>query len=303
MAQAVIGVFDSGSGGLTVLAALKAALPERGFLYLGDHRHQPYGERPMEEVEALTRAGVARLFAAGCRLVVLACNTAAAVALRRLQRTWLPRVAPERRILGVHIPLVEALTGHPWRPPGERVACAGVLPRTGEAVVIFATPTTVESHAFAREIARHDPGLPVIEQPCPGLARAIEAGAADAELRGLVARAFENAAAEAARRGWTITRAALACTHYPLIADVFRAVLPEPVRILDQPRLAAESLRLYLARHPECDEPPAVPEVLLHTTADGPLAAPRGFGEPGARFLPWCGEPVTDRLPSVAGVR
>ncbi len=284
----MIGVFDSGSGGLTVLAALRRRLPERTFLYLGDHRHQPYGERNGEEVHALTRAGVEKLFAAGCRLVILACNTAAAVALRRLQRTWLPQVAPERRILGVHIPLVEALTGHAWRPPEERVDGAGALPRSSEAVVIFATPTTIASHAFAREIARHDPALAVIEQACPGLAAAIEAGAPARVMETVVRDAWNEAQRQAAARGWTITRAALACTHYPLIAEVFRTVLPDSLTILDQPRLAADSLVSYLARHREYDETSTTQgRVLLRTTLSEPLAAPAAFAETGARFLPW----------------
>src|SRR3546814_20061718 len=107
----MIGVFDSGHGGLTVLQALTRRLPEEAFTYLGDHGNAPYGPRPEAEIYALTLAAVERLFAEGCRLVLVACNTASAVALRRLQQEWLPSAAPEPRVLGVFVPMVEVLAG------------------------------------------------------------------------------------------------------------------------------------------------------------------------------------------------
>ncbi len=121
----MIGVFDSGHGGLTVLRALVARLPERTFLYLGDHGHAPYGERADAEIYDLTRANVTRLFARGCRLVLLACNTAAAVALRRLQQEWLPGAHPERRVLGVFVPMVKSPSSEPPETLGDVRANAG----------------------------------------------------------------------------------------------------------------------------------------------------------------------------------
>ncbi|MEE9208969.1 MAG: glutamate racemase, partial [Kiloniellales bacterium] len=149
----MIGVFDSGHGGLTVLGALVARLPERGFIYLGDHGHAPYGERSPAEIAELTVANVERLFAEGCRLVLLACNTAAAIALRRLQQEWLPGAYPGRRVLGVFVPMVEAVTAVPWKlqepPAGAR--------REPALVGVFATRRTVESGAYAREIGLRAP--------------------------------------------------------------------------------------------------------------------------------------------------
>ena len=110
----MIGVFDSGHGGLTVLRAVAARLPERAYVYLGDHAHAPYGARDLEAIYDLTRDNVERLFSIGCRLVLLACNTASAVALRRLQQAWLPAFAPANRVLGVVVPAIEAVTEVPW---------------------------------------------------------------------------------------------------------------------------------------------------------------------------------------------
>ena len=117
----MIGVFDSGHGGLTILRALTARFPGHRYVFLGDHAHAPYGARDLEAIYNLTRDNVERLFSIGCRLVLLACNTASAVALRRLQQTWLPYFAPNNRILGVVVPTIEAVTKVPWHvvsPPG-----------------------------------------------------------------------------------------------------------------------------------------------------------------------------------------
>ena len=241
-----IGVFDSGHGGLTVWRALAARLPEQGFLYLGDHAHAPYGEHSPEEITALTRAGVARLFEAGCRLVVLACNTAAAVALRRLQEEWLPGF-PERRLLGIFVPTVEALTGVAWtQDPPPRAATPEDPRRT---VAVFATTRTVESGAYGREIRRRAPGFTVIEVACPGLVAAIEGQADSSEIEGLVAGFC--AELERRRGGAALDAVVLGCTHFPLVEAHFRAVLPPEAPLLSQSTLAAESLAGYLQRRPE----------------------------------------------------
>src|SRR5512143_3424185 len=125
----MIGVFDSGHGGLTVLRALVDHLPDRRFAYLGDHANAPYGNRSPEEIYRCTLAGVERLFGLGCRLVILPCNTASALALRRLQQSWLPVAYPERRVLGVLVPMVEAITGVPWMADVAATAAHGA-PRT-----------------------------------------------------------------------------------------------------------------------------------------------------------------------------
>jgi glutamate racemase len=241
----MIGVFDSGHGGLTVLRALADRLPDRGFVYLGDHANAPYGDRDAEEVYGLTIENIERLFGMGCRLVILACNTAAAVALRRLQRTWLDDAWPGNRVLGVLVPVVEQIVRQPWHV--ER-------PHTGpgapsETVAVFATRRTVESCAYVGEILKRAPDVHIVQQACPGLVDAIEDDASDEEARGLVE---EFVASLMARMdGRTPDAAVLGCTHYGLVAKHFRAALPAETGLLHQPKIVADSLADYLERHPE----------------------------------------------------
>ncbi|WP_207457864.1 glutamate racemase [Azospirillum sp. SYSU D00513] len=241
----MIGVFDSGHGGLTVLRALVEAAPDRPFVYLGDHASAPYGPRDEEEIYRLTVAGMDRLFGQGCRLVVIACNTAAAVALRRMQQTWLPTAWPGRNVLGVLVPMVEAITRVPWMteaPPSDRPP----EPRT---VGIFATRATVSSGSFPREIGKRAPDVRVVQQACPDLVPFIERGASDAEM----APSVRRYAAELTDQlgGEPLDAVVLGCTHYPLVAHLFAEALPPGVEVLCQPSLTAKSLEHYLERHPE----------------------------------------------------
>lgn len=275
----MIGVFDSGHGGLTVLRALVDRLPQRSFLYYGDHAHVPYGERNSAEIVALTRSGVNLLFRRGCRLVILACNTAAAVSLRTLQREWLPGHYPEHRILGVLVPTVEAITGVPWRArPAARRR------RAPRIIGVFATRRTVASHAYPEEIAKRAPEVVVVQQACAGLVDLIEHGAARDELRlavaGHVAELMRGLA------GRPLDAVMLGCTHYPLVADLFAAALPRGVDILSQPDVVAQSLGAYLERHPELDPSSGPREVGFLTSGDAGNASQFAsvyFGRP-ARF-------------------
>jgi glutamate racemase len=239
----MIGVFDSGHGGLTVLHALTQRLSGEGFIYFGDHGNAPYGPRPEQEIYDLTRAAVERLFAEGCGLVLLACNTASAIALRRLQQDWLPTAAPERRVLGVFVPMVEVLAGVSWRDgtkvPG-KVALDGM-------VAVFATQRTIHSGAYPFEIGLRAPHMRVVSQACPHLAAAIEADESEAVLRSLVEGYV--AAMLQQTEGRAPGAAVLGCTHYPLVAHLFAEALPPEVSVLDQPGIVADSLADYLTRH------------------------------------------------------
>jgi glutamate racemase len=232
-----IGVFDSGLGGLTILGAITRRLPRQDFLYYGDNANAPYGRRPPREIYDLTVRGVQRLFDAGCNLVILACNTASAVALHDLQVNWLdPR---ERRVLGVFVPVIEHLTRRDWgdnAPPTH----------TGLSdVALFATPATVASGAFPRELRFRARDVTVYPQACTGLVEAIEAG--DFAHAGDIARGH---VAELLTRLPRPQSAVLGCTHYPLVEAVFREALPPETALVSQPELIADSLADYLERHP-----------------------------------------------------
>ncbi len=222
-----LGVFDSGVGGLTVLRAVQARVPTLATHYLGDNARAPYGPRSQEEIFTFALQGVRRLFAAGCPLVILACNTASSGALRRIQQEVLPREFPDRRVLGV------------VRPGAETLAAAT---RSGT-VAVFGTRATVASGAYGREVHALRAGATVEEIACPTLAGAIERGE-----EGSWAAAEEIASACAKAQG--ADAALLACTHFAFVADAFRAQLPG-VTLLTQEATVADKLAAYLARHPE----------------------------------------------------
>jgi len=236
----MIGVFDSGFGGLTVHRALIEALPERDFVYLGDNRNAPYGTRPPIEVLNLTCAAIERLFAEGCTLVVIACNTASVVALRWIQQQWLPVRRREdgiaRNVIGIAVPTIEAATSRASDASGP--------------IAVFATQRTVDSGVYPLEIHKRQPGRAVVQQACPELAGAIESGAAPERLRALVHCYVEQMMD---RAGSPPESVILACTHYPLVAAYFAEALPAGVRMIHQPETVAQALRSYLARHPEYD--------------------------------------------------
>ena len=274
----MIGVFDSGSGGLTVLRALTDALPDRRFVYLGDHANAPYGQRSADDVYRLTIANVERLFAWDCRLVLLACNTASAVALRRLQQHWLPDVAPDRRVLGVLVPMVEAIARVPWQvqaPPSDR-------PTPPATVGVFATPRTVATGAYPSEIGRRAPAVQVVQQACPGLVAAIESDAGGTDLQALIDGYTAELLARMPDR--SPDSVVLGCTHYPLAADAFARALPAGIPILDQPAIVARSLVAYLDRHGELDDSSESGDpIRLLSTGSGEASdavASRFFGKP-----------------------
>jgi len=240
----MIGLFDSGHGGLTIFKALTTRFPDLPFVYLGDHVNAPYGDRPSDEIVALTQTGVTALFERGCRLVVLACNTATSVACRKLQQEWLPHSKyRDRNVLGIIAPTVEAATQTPWSVTSPQYPQMYNRDR----IAVFGTTLTVATDVFAEEIAKRCPEAQVLQIACPELAGAIERGADEATLDGLVSTYTSRLLGML--NGEAPHQAILGCTHYPLVEHLFEAHLPSQTRILSQPEIVANSLEHYLARH------------------------------------------------------
>ena len=261
----MIGVFDSGLGGLTVLRALVTRFPHVPFTYLGDHANVPYGNRPSDEIVELTRASVEALFQRGCKLVLLGCNTATAVAARRLQCNWLPESpwkAAGHNVIGIVAPTVEAATQTPWAVTTPQYPQKYLTDR----IAVFGTTRTIASNVYNEEIRKRCPKVQVISQVCSELAGAIEAEAPEAELDALVKQGIEGAMAQA--DGLPPHRAILGCTHFPLVEHLFRNHLPPATRILSQPEIVADSLEDYLARRPHFAPVSDAPKVTLLTTGE-----------------------------------
>lgn len=245
----MIGVFDSGVGGLSVHRALVARFPTADFTYLADQANAPYGPRGGEEIVELTRAACERLFAEGASLIVLACNTASAIALRRLQQTWLPGLRRDLgrpvNILGIIVPTIEAATGLPWEHEAER---RGDKVEKLDVIGVFATRATVSSRVYEIEIDKRRQDVAVFSEACVNLVHLIESGADEAALYEQIAGHVQ---ALTTRIGRAPDRAVLGCTHYEITAPLFARALRPGTPVIHQPAAVADSLERYFARHPE----------------------------------------------------
>lgn len=235
MIKQPIGIFDSGYGGLTVLREIAARLPQYDYLYLGDNARAPYGPRSFDTVYEYTLQCVRWFFDQGCPLVILACNTASAKALRTIQQNDLPKIDASKRVLGVIRPTTEII---------------GKFTKTN-AVAILATTGTVQSNSYPIEIKRFYPGIKVYQEACPMWVPLIEnneqnSPGADYFIKKHIDHLLE--------RSNEIDTILLACTHYPLLIDKIRQVVPPGITILPQGEIVAESLQQYLANHPEIEE-------------------------------------------------
>ncbi len=265
----MIGVYDSGYGGLTVLRHLRAALPDHDFVYLGDSGRAPYGGRDVHTVLDFAEQAVERLFEEGCCLVVVACHTVSCVALRHLQRRYAPPEG-ERRVLGVTIPAAEQ-------------AAAVARRRVG----VLATPRTVASGTYAVELHKIRADLEVVQQPAALLAGIVEEGWTDTDVARAAVRRYVAALGE-------VDTLVLGCTHYPLLLPAIREAAGPAVRVLDPGPHVAERLVDWLARHPGFAAPGSGALRVLCT------GDPVRFARQGGRFL---GAPLPDvvRIAEVGG--
>jgi glutamate racemase len=230
--SAPIGVFDSGYGGLTILKELKKQLPQYDYIYLGDNARAPYGTRSFETVYQYTLEAVQWFFDQGCELVILACNTASAKALRNIQQLDLPHLAPQKRVLGVIRPSSEVL---------------GSFSQTGH-VGIMATVGTVQSDSYILEMAKFFPSVTVHQQACPMWVPLIENGEYDQPGADYFVKSYLDQLFSQSKDIDTIL---LACTHYPLLEAKIKSYLPIGVKIVSQGDIVASSLSQYLDNHPE----------------------------------------------------
>lgn len=229
-----IGVFDSGYGGLTILEEIRKVMPGYDYIYLGDNARTPYGTRSFDVVYQYTLECVNKLFEMGCHLVILACNTASAKALRSIQQVDLPRIDPGRRVLGVIRPTVEVLDQ---------------VTQTGH-VGIFATPGTVQSDSYPIEAHKIFPDIRITTEACPMWVPLIEN---NEHLSEGAAYFVQQNIRNLLKKDAQIDSVVLGCTHYPLIVPTIRRYLPTRIKIISQGEIVARSLKLYLERHPEMD--------------------------------------------------
>lgn len=234
-AKGPIGVFDSGYGGLTILRQIRRTMPQYDYLYLGDNARAPYGTRSFDVVYEFTLQAVRYLFSQGCQLVILACNTASAKALRNIQQKDLPKIDPLRRVLGVIRPTVEVV---------------GNISKTRH-VGIMATPGTIRSRTYELEIAKLSPDIQVTGEACPMWVPLVENEEYDKPGADyFVRQRIDNLL----RRDPLIDSIILGCTHYPLLLDKIRQYMPAGIHVIEQGGYVAESLKDYLFRHPEMAE-------------------------------------------------
>ncbi len=240
----MIGVFDSGLGGLTVLRVLTQRFKAADFVYLADHAHVPYGNRPSDAIVGYTRDCVEDLFARGAKLVLLGCNTATAVALRRLQQEWLPRSpwAGTHNVLGIVAPTVEAATQTPWAVTSPQYP----QKYNTDTIGVFGTTRTVTAGVYPEEIGKRCPKVTVVQQICSELAGAIEEKQPEAHLEELVRAGITGLLDQT--DGVPPHRAILGCTHFPLVEHLFRKHLPPFTGILSQPEGVSDSFEDYRAR-------------------------------------------------------
>lgn len=246
-----IGIFDSGYGGLTILHGIRQLLPEYDYLYLGDNARTPYGPRSFDVVYEFTRQAVQKLFELGCQLVILGCNTASAKALRSIQQNDLPKIDPERRVLGVIRPTAEVI---------------GTLTKTRH-VGVLATEGTIRSESYNLEIQKLWPDIQVSGVACPFWVPLVEYNEADSPGANYFVKKRID---QIMRLDPQIDTIILGCTHYPLLMPKILKYLPQGVRVVPQGEYVAESLQRYFELHPQMEQRISRGATVRYLTTESP---------------------------------
>lgn len=242
-----MGVFDSGFGGIDVLRGIVKELPAYDYLYLGDTARAPYGTRSGEIVYEFTKQAVDFLFANNCELIILACNTASAEALRKIQREYLPKHYPEKKVLGVLIPAAEE----------------AVEKTKNKKIAVIATESTVQSGAFIRELTKLDSNIKVFQNACPLLVPIVEAGEQNSKATKII---LENYLNPLKKKG--IDTLILGCTHYEILENSIKNIIGSNVTIISEANIVPKKLKNYLARHPEIEKKLAKNAIIQFYTTD-----------------------------------
>lgn len=228
-----VGIFDSGFGGLNIMKGILKELPDYDYIYLGDTARVPYGNRSKEVIFEFTRQAVEFLFKNDCQLIILACNTASAEALRKLQQEYLPANYPDRKILGVIIPTAEET----------------ILKTKNKKIGVLATEATVDSNAFEREIKKLDSEIEVYQNACPLLVPIVENGEHNAEIADISLKKYlKPLLAE------NIDTLILGCTHYEIMEDKVKDIVGNDIEVISESKIVAKKLKEYLERHNEIEE-------------------------------------------------
>ncbi len=233
----MVGIFDSGLGGLTILKAFLDKLPEYDYVYLGDNARAPYGNKSQDLIYQYTQEAVDFLFKKGCELTIIACNTASAKALRKIQQEWLPKSYPDKRVLGVVIPVAEEVAEIIKKNPKKN--------KLG----IIGTRSTIESGVYEKELKKLGVKAEIYKQACPLLVPLAEEGWAKKKETKMILRYYLRGL-----KKQRVNNLILACTHYPILLKQIKSVMGPQCQVLDSPKFVAEKLEDYLGRHPEIDK-------------------------------------------------
>ena len=256
----MIGVFDSGFGGLTIFKQIKKALPQYDYVYLGDSLRAPYGGRSQGAVYQFTLEAVDFLFKQGCPLVIIACNTSSSEALRKLQREWLPVNYPDRKILGVIRPVVEEAS----------------KTTRNKKIGVLGTRATVNSGAYITELKKLNPEIEVFQNAAPLLVPLIEEGWLERTETRMIVKKYIKPLKER-----NIDTLIMGCTHYPLLMKEFVRLTGKRIKVLDVAKIVAQKLADYLQRHPEVEVKLTKNHQVKYLTTDNP----EKFSEIGGKFL------------------